>query len=110
MNLDFGTALMHLKAGRAVARSKWGDAVMILVPPMTMTVGGPPLSNFFGEKSAIPLLPHFGLKVQNVVMSFRPSDQDILADDWQVALVEPPASEPATTDSMPAPKKRRARK
>lgn len=107
MNFDYGTALLHLKAGRAVARRNWGEAVMILVPPITMTVGGPPLSAFFGEKSVVPLLPYFALKVRNAVMSFMPSHTDQLAEDWQVVVVEIPALEPAPA----APKKRtRARK
>lgn len=88
MSFDFSAALLHIKAGRKVARSGWNGKRMFvfLVPGSTFTVNRPPLLGIYPEGTAIDYCPHIDMKTADgKVVPWLASQTDVLADDWTIA-------------------------
>lgn len=104
--MDFGSALMHLKAGRAVARQRWGSQgiTLVMVPSLTIKLTQP--------EAELKALPYLAQSINGVLTAWAKSDLDVFADDWQVVIgaddvmqVEPTppptAPEPETQEEQP---------
>lgn len=90
--IDFSTALIHLKAGQAVARASQAErgAAVVLIPGITIAVTGKPLSDLFGDGAKLPVMPFFALAVSGVLIPWQPTAADISASDWDVTTLAPP--------------------
>ena len=87
--MDFGQALLALKAGDRVARMGWNGKAMFLflVPGSTLTVNRPPLLGIYPEGTEIKYHAHIDMKTaQGYVVPWLASQADMLAEDW--VLVE----------------------
>ena len=90
---DFGTALVHLKAGHRVARGEgWnGKGMWIALSPGGIV----PATSFWSpanreyasqqpDKTAV-VQPYITMKnAQGQIVPWAPSQSDMLAEDWQV--------------------------
>lgn len=97
--IDYGTALLHLKSGRAVRRAAWQGTCLILMPGVTLTVDALPLSAFFAEGSEVSTTPGVMQVVRagdkHVLVPWHPTPSDQFANDWSVVNLEPEAPAPA---------------
>ena len=85
--MNFGQALIELKAGNKVMRSGWNgkDMFLFLVPGSTFTVNRPPLLGIYPEGTKIDYHAHIDMKTaQGYVVPWLASQSDILAEDWTV--------------------------
>lgn len=85
--MDFGAALMALKAGRRVAREGWNGKGMFvfLVPGSQFQVNRAPLLGIYPEGTTITYQPHIDMKTaQDTVVPWLASQGDVLADDWEL--------------------------
>ena len=89
-NLTFSQALNHLKSGIKMQRTGWNGAGMFvfLVPGSTFTVNRPPLLGIYPEGTEINYKPHIDIKnVDGSISTWVPSIGDVLAEDWQTAVL-----------------------
>lgn len=85
--LDFGAAIIALKAGKKVARSGWNGKGMFLflVPGSTFKVNRPPLLGIYEEGVEINYCPHIDMKTaDDKVVPWLASQTDVLAEDWTI--------------------------
>lgn len=85
--MNFGEALVALKAGFKLAREGWNGKAMFvfLVPGSTFTVNRPPLLGIYPEGTEINYLPHIDMKTATgSVVPWLASQTDVLAEDWGV--------------------------
>lgn len=88
--MNFGEALIALKAGHRVTRTGWNGTGMwlILVPGSTITVSadrplGTAAPELVGQEIAYQ--PHIDMKTaQGSVVPWLASQSDLLAEDWKV--------------------------
>ena len=83
--VDFGTALWALKAGKRCARIGWNGNGMYLylVPGQTFKSLTEHAKKEFGDTT--PYRPYFALKTaQNDIAMWSPSGSDALAEDWVI--------------------------
>lgn len=87
--MDFGDALLKLKAGHKVQRSGWNDKGMwlVLVPGSKIPVTeGRPLAAIFPVGTIIGYHPHIDMKAADgSVFVWNPNQLDMLGEDWQLA-------------------------
>ncbi|AOR77213.1 DUF2829 domain-containing protein [Novosphingobium resinovorum] len=85
--MDFGAAIMALKAGRRVAREGWNGKGMFLflVPGSQFQVNRAPLLGIYPEGTTISYQPHIDMKTaQDTVVPWLASQSDVLAEDWEL--------------------------
>ena len=96
--MDFGKALEALKAGNKVCRAGWNGKGMFIymqsgsiVPVVNMKPE--PAKHLFGERllecdETIEIKPHIDMKAADgtVTVGWNPSQVDMFAEDWQVAI------------------------
>lgn len=83
--MDFGGAVVALKAGKRVAREGWNGKGMFLflVPGSTFSVNRPPLLGIYPEGTVINYQSHIDMKTaQDTVVPWLASQSDVLAEDW----------------------------
>lgn len=111
--MDYGTALMHLKSGRVVARSGWLAAGISLcvVPGLTVKAATPPLAGLYALDSDVQLGPYIAMSVGSYVGVWPAPHNDMLADDWIVVSTTPPVERPTVpAEVQPAPSNRKRRR
>ncbi len=87
VGMNFGNALVLLKAGKKVARAGWNGKGMFLflVPGSTFKVNRPPLLGIYPEGTEINYCPHIDMKTADgKVVPWLASQTDVLADDWEI--------------------------
>lgn len=87
LDLDFGAALVRLKAGDRVARLGWNGKGMFLflVPGSTFKVNRPPLLGIYPEGTEVEYHAHIDMKTAaGYVVPWLASQADMLAEDWAV--------------------------
>ena len=85
--MQFEDALILLKAGNRVSRSGWNGKGMFLylVPSASYPAQTGAAKAFFGEDSVVPYGAYLVLKgADDVVNPWTPSQQDMMATDWEV--------------------------
>lgn len=85
--MDFGHAIVALKAGHRVARAGWNGKGMFLflVNGSTFKVNRPPLLGIYEEGTEINYHAHIDMKTaQGYVVPWLASQADMLADDWTI--------------------------
>ncbi len=85
--LDFSVALVHIKAGKKVARKSWNGKGMFvfLVPGSTFTVNRPPLLGIYPDGTQINYHAHIDIRTADgQIVPWLASQTDLLATDWQV--------------------------
>ena len=89
--MNFGEALIALKAGRAIARSAWKggtgrDAFLLLIPGSTFEVSeGRPMAAHFSPGTKVSYHGHIDMKTASgYVMPWTPTQADLLEEDWMV--------------------------
>jgi hypothetical protein len=85
--INFSLALQYIKMGMKVQRTGWNGKGMFvfLVPGSTFVVNRAPLLGIFPEGTEVNYLPHVDMKTADgKIVPWLASQQDILADDWQV--------------------------
>lgn len=85
--MDFGAAIMALKAGRRVARAGWNGKGMFayLVPAASYPVQTGAAIEHFGQGAMVPYRAYLALKtVDGDVATWAPSCSDVLAEDWEL--------------------------
>ena len=85
--MDFGQALVAIKAGQKVAREGWNGRGMFvfLVPGSVFKVSRPPLLGIYPEGTEITYCPHIDMKTADgKVVPWLASQTDVLSEDWQV--------------------------
>ena len=85
--LNFGQALVAMKAGRRVARNGWNGRGMFVyyVPPASYPVQTGAATEHFGEGTMVPYNAYMAIKnVNGTVSTWVPSSSDCLAEDWYV--------------------------
>lgn len=83
--MDFGTALVALKAGKRVARAGWNGKGMFLylVNGSQFTVNRPPLLGIYPEGTVIDYLPHIDMKTADgQCVPWVASQSDLIVEDW----------------------------
>jgi hypothetical protein len=83
--MDFGGAIVALKAGKKCARTGWNGKGMYLylVPGQEFKSLTDHAIKEFGETT--PYRPYFALKTaQNDIAMWSPSGSDALAEDWVI--------------------------
>ena len=83
--MDFGAALLALKAGKKVQREGWNGKGMFLflVAGSRFKVNRPPLLGIYDEGTEIEYHAHIDMKTaQGYVVPWLASQADMLADDW----------------------------
>lgn len=86
-DVDFGGALVALKAGLRVRRAGWNGKGMFLflVPGSTFAVSRAPLLGIYPEGTVINYCPHIDMKtVDGSIVPWLASQTDMLAEDWEV--------------------------
>lgn len=86
---SFSEALIHLKAGKKVARQGWNGKGMFifLVNGSTFQVNRPPLLGIYPEGTTINYRAHVDMKtVDGMIVPWVCSQTDMLADDWNIVL------------------------
>jgi hypothetical protein len=85
--MNFGDALVQLKAGNKVARAGWnGKGMFLFFPGSTFQVSRPPLLGIYPEGTEINYHAHVDMKTaDNKVVPWLCSQTDMLAEDWLVA-------------------------
>lgn len=86
--MSFGHAVEMMKAGHKVARTGWNGKGMFvyLVPPAAYPVQTGAAKSHFGEGSMVPYNAYLAIKgVDGAVSTWVHSDDDVLANDWQIA-------------------------
>lgn len=84
--MNFGQALVLLKAGKKVAREGWNGSGMFayMVPANAYPANTEAAKSHFGD-SLVPYRAYFALKTaQNDIATWVPSGSDILAEDWVI--------------------------
>lgn len=90
--MNFGEALEHLKAGAVVGRHSWAGRVpLLVVPGLTIQANDKPLTNHFPVGDSVHAMPYIAVKVGYVLVPWAPAYGDMLADDWEVIALNPPA-------------------
>lgn len=87
MAMNFGEALIALKAGEKVQRRGWNGAGMFayLVPAASYPVQTGAAASHFGEGAMVPYRAYLALKtVDGDVATWAPSCSDVLAEDWGI--------------------------
>lgn len=85
--MDFGDALVNVKAGNRVAREGWNgkDMFIFLVPGSSFEVNRPPLLGIYVEGTVIDYHAHIDMKtVDGSVVPWLASQDDMLCEDWVV--------------------------
>ena len=85
--MNFGDALVLLKAGMRVAREGWNGKGMFVyyVPAAAYLAQTGVAREYFGEHAHVPYAPYLVLKgVDERVSPWVPSINDVLAEDWVV--------------------------
>lgn len=85
--MNFGEALLALRANKKVARSGWSGKGMFLflVPGSTFKVNRPPLLGIYPEGTEVNYLPHIDMKTaDDKVVPWLASQTDVLAEDWGI--------------------------
>lgn len=83
--MNFGDALVLLKAGKKVAREGWNGKGMFLflVPGSTFKVNRAPLLGIYPEGTEINYCPHIDMRTADgKIVPWLASQTDALADDW----------------------------
>lgn len=83
--MNFGEALLALKAGRRVARRGWNGKGMFLflVQGSTFEVNRAPLLGIYPEGTVINYQPHVDMKTADgTIVPWLCSQSDMLAEDW----------------------------
>lgn len=86
---SFSEALIHLKAGKKVARQGWNGKGMFifLVNGSTFQVNYPPLLGIYPEGTTINYHAHVDMKTADgTIVPWICSQTDMLADDWTIVL------------------------
>lgn len=86
--MDFGQALVALKAGQQVARSGWnGRGMFVYLVSANQYIATTKVAKaYFGEDALVPYNAYFAIKnVDDTVSTWVPSVNDCLAEDWYVA-------------------------
>lgn len=86
-NLDFGGALVALRAGKTVARAGWNgkETFVYLVPAASYPAQTGAAKSHFGQGALVPYNAYFAIKnVDDTVSTWVPSVNDCLAEDWVV--------------------------
>lgn len=86
MQVDFGAALAHVKAGGRAQRAGWNGKGMFifLVPGSTFTVNREPLLSILGEGTQVNYHGHVDMKTADgKIVPWLCSQTDMLAEDWQ---------------------------
>lgn len=84
--MDFGEALVELKAGGRVARAGWNGKGMFifLVPGSHFEVSRAPLLGIYQAGTPIDYQPHVDMKTANgTIVPWVLSQTDLLAEDWE---------------------------
>lgn len=84
--MNFGQALVELKAGARVTRTGWNGVGMFiyLVPGSHFEVNRPPLLGIYPEGTPIDYRAHIDMKtVDGSCVPWVASQTDLLAEDWQ---------------------------
>lgn len=85
--MDFGQALVAIKAGHRVARHGWNGKGMFLflVPGSVFKVSRPPLLGIYPEGTEIRYHAHVDMRTATgEVVPWLCSQTDMLADDWSI--------------------------
>ena len=85
--MNFGDALVALKAGLKVQRAGWNGSGMFayLVPAASYPAQTAVARTHFGEDALVPYREYLALKTeQGDVATWAPSCSDALAEDWHV--------------------------
>ncbi len=85
--MDFGAAIVALKAGKTVARSGWNGKGMFLylVPASSFTVNRAPLDTILEPGTLVTYRAHIDIKqADGSCSTWSPSNGDALAEDWYV--------------------------
>ncbi len=83
--LSFSEALDRVKNGANISRASWDKETFIfLVPGSNFTVNRPPLDEIFREGTKINYSPHIDIYKDRKVGVWIPTQEDLLADDYQV--------------------------
>jgi len=88
--VNFSEALIHIKAGRRLAREGWNGKGMFvfLVPGSEFKVNREPLLSMLGEGTVVQYHAHIDMKTQQgYIVPWVVSQADLLADDWGVVLL-----------------------
>lgn len=86
--MDFGAAIMALKAGRRVAREGWNGKGMFvyLVPAASYPAQRGAAKAWAGDDAMIPYRAYLAMStVDGDVVPWVASQTDILAEDWELA-------------------------
>lgn len=86
---SFSEALIHIKAGKKVARQGWdGKGMFIfLVPGSVFQVSRAPLLGICPEGTTINYHAHIDMKTANdQIVPWLASQTDVLAEDWVIIL------------------------
>jgi len=89
-DLTFSQALNHLKNGIKMQRTGWNGKGMFvfLVPGSTFTVNRPPLLGIYPEGTVVNYLSHIDMRTATgEIVPWLASQTDILAEDWQTAVL-----------------------
>lgn len=87
--MTFGRALEAIKLGHKASRTGWNGKGMFvyLVPAASYPAQTGAAKGYFGEGSMVPYAAYMAIKNMNeTVSTWVPSVNDVLGDDWQVAL------------------------
>lgn len=87
--MNFGEALEAVKQGKPISRKGWNGKGMFvyLVPAATYNSMTNIAKMAFGDTTDYN--PYFSIKnVDNTVSTWVPSVNDILAEDWEIAILE----------------------
>lgn len=87
--LNFGHAIVALKAGHRVARSGWNGSGMFLyyVEANSYPAQSPVAKQYFGEDAKVPYRAYIAMKtVDEDVVVWTASQTDVLANDWFIIV------------------------
>lgn len=85
--MEFGSAVVFLKAGQKVARAGWNGKSMFLflVPGSTFKVSRPPLLGIYEEGTEVKYHAHIDMKTATGdIVPWLASQTDVLAEDWEL--------------------------
>ena len=84
---SFSEALIHVKAGKRVAREGWNGKNMFifLVPGSTFQVNREPLMSILGEGTEVNYHGHVDMRTADgMIVPWLCSQTDMLANDWGI--------------------------
>lgn len=83
--MNFGDALVAVKAGKKICRSGWNGKGMFVyyVPAAAYPAQTGVAKAYFGEAALVPYAAYLAIKnVNDTVSTWVPSINDVLAEDW----------------------------